>query len=124
MYEGEDITDLFPLADLMISDSSSAMFEFLVTSKPVLVTDTNLWINGSVTNNSLDGPESTLRDIFYRVDDVRGLIPKVNEILSNHFVEKSPVIANRKKVFDLIFEPIKPAGKKTAEEILNFIKRS
>ncbi len=124
VYEGEDITDLFPLADLMISDSSSAMFEFLVTSKPVLVTDTNLWINGSVTNNSLDGPESTLRDIFYRVDDVRGLIPKVNEILSNHFVEKSPVIANRKKVFDLIFEPIKPAGKKTAEEILNFIKRS
>jgi CDP-glycerol glycerophosphotransferase (TagB/SpsB family) len=112
-----NVTNLFADADLLISDSSSVMFEFLITNKPILVIDTFTWLRDRITLNSKNGPEIKFRNIFERISD----LDKLEEII--HKLLNTPVQneVERKKVFNYLFEKPGESGRRAASEINKLI---
>lgn len=117
VFHGDNIVDLFYKVDLLISDSSSAMFEFMITNKPIIVIDIRLWLKGKLYTNALNGPEIIYRDIFYRVNSINGLNTTIKKLLT----KKTNKNKSYQFICNHIFEPIHPAGKRSAEEIMSFI---
>lgn len=120
LWENEDIIPLFDKADILISDSSSAMFEFLITGKPVIAIDVATWLYGKVLTNAKRGPEIALRNLFYRVKDVNKIDSLIKELIKKRRFKQNLIT---KAVTQNLFEPIFPAGKKAAEEIEKFINK-
>lgn len=110
-----DITVFFSEADLMISDSSSAMFEFLTTGKPVISLDFNINYTRGPSLNSRLGPEIMFRNLFYRVKDISKLDKQIILALKNKRITEE-----QKKIVNSIIKPTL-AGQNAASEIMKFI---
>ncbi len=118
LAKNPDITSYFMDSDLLISDSSSAMFEYLITGKPIILLDNMLWLEGDESLNSKKGPEYLFRNIFQRVsvDNIAKLPEIVGGALKRKLTQKERV-----SIFNFLFEPIYPAGKKVADELRIFM---
>lgn len=114
------IEEFFSVADIMISDSSSITFEFLVTKKPVVVLDSLLWIFGDETLNAQLGPEILLRDAFYRAKNPSVLTKLVKDLIENKQSHHKADKAN--EIFNYIFADVANPGKKAASFIVDFHK--
>lgn len=110
-----DITKYFHQSDIMISDTSSAMFEFLITGKPVIVIDRQVWLNKGIGSNSPRGPELKLRNYFCRVNELNELGATINKCLMKPYSPPPPFLG-------LLFKNSKNAGKAASQEIVKFIK--
>lgn len=110
-----DITKYFYQSDLMISDTSSAMFEFLITGKPVIIIDLQLWLDKGVGSNSPQGPEIQARNYFYRVKNLNELESVINKCLMKPYPHPPAFLGS-------LFKNSKNAGKRASQEILEFIK--
>ena len=117
IYKKEDVSELFRIADVLISDSSSIMFEFLLTGKPVIAIDVMNWAQGVALTNSSAGPEILFRHLFFRVRDIRQLNRKIKKALNANRINPAG-----KKILNELFEPVYPAGQKAAHEIQSFIE--
>lgn len=114
-----DITTLFERSDLMISDSSSAMFEFLITKKPIIALDMNTDLIGIPSTNSISGPEILFRNLFIRLKNINLLEEKIDNAL-----KKNTINSETDSVIQSLFSPTYPAGEIAAKEILKFIEKN
>lgn len=72
-HSGIDISPCLILADVMITDVSSVIYEFIALGKPVILFDSPL--QKKYANYNPNSLEYTYRDVGYRINDVN-LIPK------------------------------------------------
>lgn len=114
--QDHDISKYFNVADIILSDTSSAMFEFAVTGKPVIVFDFNLFITDADTYNAISGPEMTMRHYFRQITCYEDL---------NNLGKIIGAEINRPKSLPLeirqLIEPKKNPGKEMASAIMNYL---
>lgn len=114
----EKIESVFARSDILVSDSSGIMFEFLLTKKPAICMDTALWLQNEETLNSSNGPEVMFRDLFYRVKNPSQLRSTLVLALKEYrFGKKQKEILN-----ELFYINNSSAGKRAAAEIESFIQ--
>ena len=123
VYNDPNISNLFNTFDIMITDSSSTMFEGLVTKKPIILLDMRRWITKGPFPNSEDGPETVFRDVFLRVDKIEDLDNMIEYAINNININKNNPKVNY--VLQQLFDLKKiPAGERTANEIYKFMKKN
>ncbi len=123
VYNDPNISNLFNTFDIMITDSSSTMFEGLVTKKPIILLDMRRWITKGPSPNSEDGPETVFRDVFLRVDKIEDLDNMIEYAINNININKNNPKVNY--VLQQLFDLKKiPAGERTANEIYKFMKKN
>jgi hypothetical protein len=111
--EDQDITPYMALADMMISDVSSAMMEFAALDKPVVLFNNPLWHTFKHYNPS--DVEYTHRNIGYQVNSPEEMKLAVLKTHRGH----DPYKEQRKSITDQLFAN-KYDGKAT-ERIVNII---
>lgn len=121
VYEEPDITDLFGRFDLLITDSSSVMFESLITKKPIIVLDMKSWITKGPSPNSEIGPEIVYRDCFIRVKKIEDLDKTIDKVIKGKYVLNTKLI---KEAIEELFSLKKiPSSFRIAKEIDKFCKK-
>lgn len=114
-----NIVDLFYDADMLVTDNSSVMFEFLITEKPIVLLDMCSWISKGPISVAPQGPEIIYRDLFYHTNNLRKLKSLIAQLLNK---PKHKNKALMKSVQNYLINPVYPAGEKTAQIIIRFIK--
>ncbi len=109
-----DITPFLAVADLMISDVSSAMMEFAALAKPIVLFNNPNW--KSYTNYNPSDIEFTLRNIGSQVNSLAEIVSAVKDI----FAGNDPYKDDRKNISDAMFAN-KYDGKAT-QKILNIVE--
>jgi len=113
-----DIMPILQHSDLLVSDSSSVIFEFLATNKPiVLITSPDRFKSAHF---DATGIEWQWRDLAQEVFDVDLLFEAVENELSNPSHKEEKRLHYRKQLFGELTDG--KAGKRIAENIANLTK--
>jgi CDP-glycerol glycerophosphotransferase (TagB/SpsB family) len=105
IIEDDDITNLLKLSDLMISDTSSVVYEFLLLDKPVITLNSH---SENINWLDLKDPSSIINDVemtLYKNDDFKD---KRDKIISNYHPYSDAKSASR--MIDATLEYIKRYG--------------
>lgn len=109
----KNIEEVFERSDLYICDNSSSIYEFILTSKPVIVLNApwyRKWINHGIRFwNYIPGPQ---------VNHPNELLNTINKMTQN----PKDWLDERNKVIKILYPNLGTASKVAAEEIVKFLK--
>jgi len=105
----QDTFNDFVVSDLMISDTSGVIYEYLITQKPIIIVK-NDYKKANITPNNMDIREHV--DFFNEGDDILQLI---EHNLKNHPYQKT----YKKMVQDCFYDP----NGKSVDRAVKFIKK-